>query len=159
LQLLNALQKVRGTESRGPKTETVACFDGQLGVKKPLRILLAEDNMVNQKVGLLMLTKLGYAGKLARNGREAVDLATAEEFDLVLMDIQMPEMDGVAAMRALREQLGVGCPYLVALTAEAMEGDRERFISQGFDAYLSKPLRPETLQEVLASVPARRQPT
>ena len=155
-QLLSALQKIRGLDHRGPKKESIERFDGQLGQRNPLRILLAEDNVVNQKVGLLMLTKLGYAGKLARNGREAVDLATAEEFDLVLMDIQMPEMDGIAAMRALHERLNGECPYLVALTAEAMEGDRERFISLGFDAYLSKPLRPEILQGVLASVPVRR---
>ena len=154
-QLLNALQKIRGLDNRGSKKESIERFDGQLASRKPLRILLAEDNVVNQKVGLLMLTKLGYSGKLARNGREAVEMATAEGFDLILMDIQMPEMDGVSAMRVLRERFNGECPFLVSLTAEAMEGDRERFISLGFDAYLSKPLRPETLQEILAAVPVR----
>ena len=154
-QLLQALRKIRGMDRKGAKIDSNELFDAGLAARHPLRILLAEDNAVNQKVGMLMLRKLGYGSKLARNGREAVELATREPFDLVLMDIQMPEMDGLHAMLALREKLNGSCPYLIALTAEAMEGDRERFISLGFDGYLSKPLRPETLQEVLAAIPSR----
>jgi PAS domain S-box-containing protein len=154
-QLLQALRKIRGLDRSGERIKHTEQFDAGLAARRPLRILLAEDNPVNQKVGLLMLKKLGYGSKLARNGREAVEMATRETFDLVLMDIQMPEMDGLHAMRALRQKLCERCPHLIVLTAEAMEGDRERFISLGFDGYLSKPLRPETLQEILLSVPLR----
>jgi CheY-like chemotaxis protein len=124
-----------------------------MALKNPLRILLAEDNPINQKVGLLMLSKLGYEADLARNGREAVKATERADYDLILMDIQMPEMDGVTAMRLLRDKHGDDCPFIVALTAEAMEGDREKFLSLGFNAYLSKPLRSEPLQEVLRIVP------
>jgi CheY-like chemotaxis protein len=82
---------------------------------------------------------------------EAVATAT---YDLVLMDIQMPEMDGIEAARLIRQQMDGRSPYLVALTAEALEGDRERFLASGFDAYLSKPLQAAPLQALLRSVPS-----
>ena len=153
--LLAALEKLRGNAKRGVRGRHADQFDGGLAREKPLRILLAEDNVINQKVGLLMLSKLGYRGDLATNGREAVEAAQRTEYDLILMDIQMPELDGMAAMRALREKFGSHAPYIVVLTAEAMEGDRERFLAMGFDDYLSKPLRPEDLQNVLRRVPSR----
>jgi signal transduction histidine kinase/DNA-binding response OmpR family regulator len=153
--LLAALEKLRGSAKRGARGRHVDQFDSGLARKKPLRILLAEDNVINQKVSLLMLSKLGYSGDLAQNGREAVEAAQRTEYDLILMDIQMPELDGMAAMRVLREKFGSQGPFIVVLTAEAMEGDRERFLAMGFDDYLSKPLRPEDLQNVLRKVPSR----
>ena len=120
----------------------------------PLRILLAEDNAINQKVGRKMLSKFGYASDLARNGREALKAAAETNYDLVLMDIQMPEMDGLEASRIMREQMGAQTPYLVALTAEALEGDRERFLANGFDNYLSKPLQAASLKDLLRAVPS-----
>jgi signal transduction histidine kinase/CheY-like chemotaxis protein len=154
-QLLNALQKLSGLDRRRAKDPGPQRLDSRMGLDKPLRILLTEDNPINQKVGLLMLSKMGYRGDLAKNGREAVDAAQRTNYDLVLMDIQMPEMDGVTAMTTMHEKLGANCPFIIALTAEAMEGDRERFLSAGFDAYLSKPLRPENLQEILRRLPQR----
>jgi len=79
---------------------------------------------------------------------------TATTYDLVLMDIQMPELDGIDAARLIREKMGPSAPYMVALTAEAMEGDRERFLASGFDNYLSKPLKADALQELLRAVPS-----
>jgi CheY-like chemotaxis protein len=152
-QLLSTLQKLGGTEGRRTKARNVDRFNSRMGMDKPLRILLAEDNAINQKVGLLMLSKLGYRGDLAKNGREAVEAAERTKYDLILMDIQMPEMDGLTAMTTLRAKLGSDCPFIIALTAEAMEGDRDRFITAGFDAYLSKPLRPQNLQAVLLTLP------
>ena len=128
-------------------------FDSRMAAEHPLRILLAEDNLINQKVGRKMLGQLSYTADLANNGREAVEAVAETNYDLVLMDIQMPEMDGLEAMRLIRERMGVRAPYLVALTAEALEGDRERFLASGFDNYLSKPLKASSLQELLLSVP------
>jgi signal transduction histidine kinase/DNA-binding response OmpR family regulator len=129
-------------------------FDSTMGAEHPLRILLAEDNAINQKVGRKMLEQLGYVSDLARNGREAVDAVRETTYDLVLMDIQMPEMDGQEAMRQIRADFNSHAPYLVALTAEALEGDRERFLASGFDNYLSKPLQAAALQELLRDVPS-----
>ena len=157
-QLLNALQKLGGLDGRRPKDMGVHRLDSRMALEKPLRILLAEDNAINQKVGLLMLSKMGYRGDLAKNGRQAVEAAELTKYDLILMDIQMPEMDGITAMTTLRTKQGESCPVIIALTAEAMEGDRERFLAAGFDAYLSKPLRPENLQEILRTLPARAVP-
>ena len=101
-----------------------------------------------------MLDQLGYTADLAANGREAVAALAETTYDLVLMDIQMPEMDGLEATRLIRAAMGPQAPYLVALTAEALEGDRERFLASGFDNYLSKPLQAAALQELLRSVPS-----
>jgi CheY-like chemotaxis protein len=129
-------------------------FDSTMGAEHPLRILLTEDNPINQKVGRKMLDQLGYNADLARNGREAVNALVDTTYDLVLMDIQMPEMDGVEATRLIRAAMGPQAPYIVALTAEALEGDRERFLASGFDNYLSKPLKADALQKLLRSVPS-----
>jgi signal transduction histidine kinase/DNA-binding response OmpR family regulator len=129
-------------------------FDSGLAAEKPLRILLAEDNPINQKVGRKMLGQLGYTIDLSKNGREEVEAVATATYDLVLMDIQMPEMDGIEAARLIRQQMDGRSPYLVALTAEALEGDRERFLASGFDAYLSKPLQAAPLQALLRSVPS-----
>jgi len=128
-------------------------FDSEMAAGHPLRILLAEDNAINQKVGRKMLGQLGYAADLARNGLEAVKAVAATTYDLVLMDIQMPELDGIDAAHLIREKMGAEAPFMVALTAEALEGDRERFLASGFDNYLSKPLKASALQELLRSVP------
>jgi len=150
--LLHALQRVTGTEVIESKKSSEKQFDGELAARHPLRILLAEDNSVNQKVGLKMLSQLGYTADLAVNGLKAVEAASNSMYDLILMDIQMPEMDGVEATCLVREKLGAKCSYIVALTAEALEGDRERFLSLGFDGYLSKPLRAQALQDTLKLV-------
>ncbi len=123
-----------------------------LAEKLPLRILLAEDNHINQKVGLALLSRLGYRADVAGNGLEAVDAVLRQTYDLVLLDIQMPEMDGIEAAQVMRKKLKDHCPLLVALTANAFPGAREKYLTQGFDDYLSKPLLPSTLRQLITRV-------
>jgi CheY-like chemotaxis protein len=116
-----------------------------------LQILLAEDNPVNQKLAIRLLEKRGHQVALVANGKDAVSAMEKRSYDLVLMDVQMPEMDGLEATRLLRErEQGSGSHQaVVAMTALAMKGDRERCIAAGMDGYLSKPIRPQELDEVL----------
>jgi CheY-like chemotaxis protein len=118
-------------------------------VKHPLRILLAEDNHINQKVAIALLARLGYRADVAGNGVEAVECVMRQPYDLVLLDIQMPEMDGIEAAAMMKKKLKDRCPRLVALTANAFAGAREQYLAQNFDDYLSKPLMPDLLQKVL----------
>ena len=127
---------------------------GPIGLKPmsdaiPLRILLAEDNHINQKVGLALLSRIGYRADVAGNGLEAVESVMRQPYDVVLMDIQMPEMDGLEAAAALRRKLGDKCPVLVALTANAFHGAREEYLAKGFDDYLSKPILPPALRQLI----------
>jgi CheY-like chemotaxis protein len=119
--------------------------------RKTLHILLAEDNLVNQKLATRLLEKRGHRVVLAVNGRRALSALEKTAYDLVLMDVQMPEMDGLEATQKLREReksTGKHQP-VVAMTALVMKGDRERCIAAGMDGYLSKPIRPQDLDEVL----------
>jgi len=120
-------------------------------VSQPLRILLAEDNLFNQKVAMGMLERLGHALTIANNGREAVATFSKERFDLVLMDIQMPEMDGFEATSLIRQQQqqsGTKVP-IIAMTAHAMTGDREKCLNAGMDDYISKPISRDELAKVI----------
>jgi CheY-like chemotaxis protein len=121
-------------------------------MNRRLRVLLADDNPTNRKLVELLLAQQRHRVTIASNGREAVDRAAAQRFDLVLMDVQMPEMDGFQATAAIREReraAGVHTP-IIAMTAHAMAGDRERCLGAGMDAYLSKPLRPDDLLTTIA---------
>jgi two-component system sensor histidine kinase/response regulator len=127
----------------------------------PARILLAEDNLVNQRVAVHILQRRGFTVEIANNGLEAVDWHARETFDLVLMDVQMPEMDGleaVAAIRAREAQTGRRTP-IVALTAHAMVEDRERCLAAGMDAYLSKPIAAASLYQVIEDLLDSRKTT
>jgi CheY-like chemotaxis protein len=124
-----------------------------------LRILLAEDNIINRELATGILTRRGHSLVHAVNGREAVDVACAGTFDLIFMDVQMPEMDGFEATRRIRalEQADGGHPTpIVAMTAHAMTGDRERCLAAGMDDYISKPLDKIALFALLARVAASR---
>ncbi len=119
---------------------------------RKFHILVAEDNAINQAVIMRVLVKMGHTAVLAQNGKEALARATSEKFDVVFMDVQMPEMDGLAATAAIREAekaTGTHLP-VVAMTAHAMKGDRERCLEAGMDGYVSKPLRFGDIEKALA---------
>jgi CheY-like chemotaxis protein len=121
---------------------------------RTLNLLLAEDNLVNQKLAVRILEKRGHSVTVAANGALAVEFVKKKKFDLVLMDVQMPEMDGLEATGLIREyekETGEHIP-IVALTAHAMKGDRERCLSAGMDFYVSKPIQPQELLEVIDSL-------
>ena len=149
-QLHNTLVSLfSGLPGEGAASQPVTPFDATLGVRHPLRILLAEDNLVNPKVALKILERLGYRADVANNGLQVLSALEQNAYDLVLMDIQMPEMDGVAATDAIVRRYGAHRPRIVALTAHALEGDREFYLSAGMDDYLSKPVQVEALVAVL----------
>jgi signal transduction histidine kinase/CheY-like chemotaxis protein len=135
-------------------------LDPDMAVRHPLRILLAEDNVVNQKLALRLLQQMGYRADLASNGIEAVESVQRQTYDVVLMDVQMPDMDGLEASRKInarwRQQER---PRIIAMTANAMQGDRDMCLAAGMDDYLTKPIRVERLVEALNQVPARRDRT
>jgi len=121
-----------------------------------LRVLLAEDNTVNQKLAVKLLEKRGHSVVVAGNGREALETISRESFDVVLMDVQMPEMDGFEATRRIceREQTTGDHVPIIAMTAHAMKGDREKCLAAGMDGYISKPLRPSELFDSVESLAA-----
>ena len=121
-----------------------------------MKILLAEDNPVNQKLALRLLERMGYHADVAGNGLEAIAAIEGSVYDVVLMDVQMPELDGLEATRRIRARWpGAAGPRIVAMTANAMEGDRETCLAAGMDDYVSKPIRPETLGAALTATTRR----
>ncbi len=132
-------------------------LDPEHAANHPLRILLVEDNVVNQKLATRLLGRMGYAADLAGNGIEAIEAVGRQRYDLVLMDVQMPEMDGLEATRNIVEQVPLpDRPWIVAMTANAMDGDRERCIEAGMNGYISKPIRVEELVAALLGTPPMR---
>jgi CheY-like chemotaxis protein len=120
--------------------------------EQTLRILLAEDNVINQKVALKMLSRMGYRADVAGNGLEVLDALMRQPYDVVLMDVQMPEMDGLQATRLVRQQWPIARqPRIIAMTANAMEGDREVCLAAGMNDYVSKPVHFEELRLALAA--------
>ncbi|MCO5167275.1 MAG: ATP-binding protein [Planctomycetes bacterium] len=130
-----------------------------LAAAHPLKVLVAEDNVVNQQVILRLLGRLGYAADVVGDGREVLDALSRRRYDVVLMDVQMPGMDGLEAARRITRAAPDGRPWLVALTAGAMHGDRERCLEAGMDDYVSKPVRIEELQAALVRCERRRRPS
>jgi signal transduction histidine kinase/DNA-binding response OmpR family regulator/HPt (histidine-containing phosphotransfer) domain-containing protein len=134
-----------------PVPERLELIDSRLAQHLPLRILLAEDNVVNQKVGLLLLQRLGYRADVVSNGLEVLEALRRQPYDVVLMDVQMPQLDGLAAtQRICQEWSPPQRPRLIALTANAMQGDREMCLSAGMNDYISKPLRLQELARALS---------
>jgi len=123
-----------------------------------LRVLLVEDNAVNRLLATRLLEKRGHRVAVATNGREALDALENESYDLIFMDVQMPEIDGIEATVAIREREKANGNHqpIIALTAHAMKGDEERCLNAGMDGYLSKPIRPQELDEILEKYVARR---
>ena len=148
--LFDALVSVLGFRPAAPAARAPAApeaaFDAEMGKRIPLRILLTEDNATNQKLALRVLERLGYRADVAANGLEALIALERQRYDLVLMDIQMPELDGLEATRQIRLRWGDQIPpFVIAMTANAMEGDREACLAAGMNDYISKPIRVDAL--------------
>ncbi len=126
-----------------------SAFEGDLGERHPLRILLAEDNVVNQKVARRLLRQLSYRVDVVANGIEAIEAVRRQPYDLVLMDVQMPEMNGLEATRRIRADDAIQQPRIVAMTAAAMRGDQQEGLDAGMDDYLLKPVEVKDLMDVL----------
>ncbi|MGB0712171.1 MAG: response regulator [Gammaproteobacteria bacterium] len=150
-QLFNVLQQVLlgSGAADGPKSNNSTVIDPGMAKNHPLRILLVEDNLVNQQVCRLMLSQFGYQIQVADNGMDAVHACSQNTFDLVLMDLQMPVMDGKTATGEIIRRFPDDRPRIVALTANALPGDREACLAAGMDDYLSKPIKPRDLVQLL----------
>ncbi len=155
-QLYNTLIEVfagepgKRLELRHEQPET-SDFDKDMGKRLPLRILLAEDNSINQQLALLTLKRLGYRADVAENGLETLDACQRHPYDVILMDIQMPKMDGMEATQRIRQELSADAqPHIIAVTANAMQGDREQCLAAGVDDYISKPFEVQELVEALS---------
>ncbi len=124
-------------------------------VRHSERVLIAEDNAVNQKVALFILAKLGYRADVAANGKEVLEALRRQPYDVILMDVHMPEMDGLEATRRIRQADAPDRPWIIALTANAMYGDRELCLAAGMDDYISKPIKPEEMATALGRAKPR----
>jgi signal transduction histidine kinase/CheY-like chemotaxis protein/HPt (histidine-containing phosphotransfer) domain-containing protein len=156
-QLYNALLDVLGAPARpiaAPEVTPPSLAD--TAKRMPLRILVAEDNPLNQQLALLLLETMGYRADVAANGVEALKAVERDRYDVVLMDVQMPEMDGLEASRRIHERLASRRPHIIAATANAMQDERERCLAAGMDDYLSKPIRLEALAAALRRAGTRR---
>ncbi len=139
-----------------PSAPTKPGIDAQMAARHPLRILLAEDNVVNQKLALRLLQQMGYRADVASNGVEAIECVARQRYDVILMDVQMPEMDGLEASRRITQRWAANQrPRIVAMTANAMQGDREVCLAAGMDDYVTKPIRVDALVQALNHVKAR----
>jgi two-component system, sensor histidine kinase and response regulator len=152
-ELREAIARVLGAREQSGAIPLVTRYSLQ-DARDPdtvLRVLVAEDNQVNQRLAVRMLEKRGHRVTVAGNGREALDALVKDTFDLVFMDVQMPEMDGFEATAGIRanEKGTARHQTVIALTAHAMKGDRERCMASGMDDYLSKPIRPKELDKIL----------
>jgi CheY-like chemotaxis protein len=146
LHRLDTVAQVARTQGTEETTNPQPTVDPNMATHYPLRILLVEDNFTNQKVAQRMLMRLGYSADVAVNGIEAVNAVRRQPYDLILMDVQMPEMDGLEATRHIRADLTiVPQPYIIAMTAAAMTLDRDQCLAAGMDDFLAKPTRLEEL--------------
>jgi CheY-like chemotaxis protein len=152
--LYAAILETVGSPIPVPVASPVSGFDHELAIRHPLQILVAEDNATNQFVVRSLLGRFGYQPDFAGNGRLALEAIAQRAYDLVLMDVQMPEMDGITATKNLLARTGPGPrPRIVATTANATEDDRQVCFDAGMDDYLSKPINLEKLKEVLLRCP------
>jgi len=150
LEKLLGETKYKGKKRVASKTKIATEYSIREDMKHSVRILLAEDNPINQKLAVAILTKAGYQVEVANNGQEAVDKYTAspDDFDLILMDVQMPEMNGLEATRIIREK-GFETVPIIAMTAQAMKGDREICLDAGMNDYIAKPIKRNIMFEII----------
>ena len=151
-----AVATVLGTTLEDAAEGAASALDEELASRHPLRILLAEDNVVNQKLAIRLLEKLGYRADIAGNGLEALEALERQTYDLLLSDVQMPEMDGLETTRQILQRWPAGeRPWIIAMTAEAMSGDRERCLAAGMNDYVAKPIRVDELVAAIKRTPRR----
>jgi len=153
-QLFDAVLNVLATKDQQLHEVPLVTRHTLREARQNLRILLAEDNVVNQVLVCRLLEKHGHSVVVANNGRNAIEELEKEKFDLVLMDVSMPEMDGFEAVAAIRAKEGAAQTHIpiVAMTAHALKGDREHCLAAGMDAYISKPVQPKELFEIIKSL-------
>ena len=160
--LLNALVSLFAAPGTAvqvkPNVAPRTALDSDMAARLPLRILLADDHMTNQKLARMLLARLGYRADVASNGVEVLEALRVQAYDVILMDIEMPEMDGMEATRRVHEEWGERAPRIVAMTANAMRGDRDKYLSMGMDQYISKPIRVAALVRALESVAGKVTP-
>jgi CheY-like chemotaxis protein/HPt (histidine-containing phosphotransfer) domain-containing protein len=150
-QLLDALCRALSVQvQREKKAPSAPTLDRDLARRLPLRLLLADDNPINQKVGLSVLQKLGYQADIASNGVEVLKALEQKAYDILFLDVQMPEMDGLEAARQIHQRWAADKrPRIIAMTGNALMGDREKCLQAGMDDYISKPVRVGDLQSAL----------
>lgn len=150
-QLRGVLEEIMGRQQLVANAETaVPAANDLVEFRSHLHILLAEDNTINQKVALRMLERLGHKARVVANGLEVLAALAERPYDIILMDVQMPEMDGLSATQQIRQNKAIRHqPYIIALTANALKGDRERLLAAGMNDYLSKPVRLEDLSAAI----------
>jgi CheY-like chemotaxis protein len=153
-QLFDAILDILSTKDQQAQQAPLVTRHSLREACPNLRVLLAEDNVVNQVLATRLLEKHGHSVVVASNGREALEELEKQKFDLVVMDVSMPEMDGFEATAAIREKEGVTGAHIpiIAMTAHAMKGDRERCLAAGMDAYISKPIQPSELYRAIKTV-------
>jgi hypothetical protein len=152
--LLGSIRVALGVQKPASAATPVAA--GIAASSLSLRILLAEDNVVNQRVAMTMLGKMGHGITLARNGLEALEQWRQKDFDLILMDVQMPEMTGLEATRQIRREEASGTHVpIVAMTASAMSEDRDHCLAAGMDDFISKPVSSKVIEEIITATFSR----
>jgi CheY-like chemotaxis protein len=157
-QLYESLVRVvSGAKPEARKSPAPSKLDPALAARLPLRVLLCDDNVINQKVAVRLLQQMGYKPTIAASGAEALNALDRQPYDLIFMDVMMPEMDGLEATRQIRDKQRDRSKFpnykspivIVAMTASAMTGDREKCLAAGMDDYLSKPVRPEDVRTIV----------
>jgi CheY-like chemotaxis protein/nitrogen-specific signal transduction histidine kinase len=166
-QLRDVLSRaLSGAKPTAPLAPANAKLDPTLASRLPLRVLLCDDNIINQKVASRLLQQMGYRADLAANGIEALAALDRQTYDLIFMDVMMPEMGGLEATRLIRERQRLGsqfpnykpCIIIVAMTANAMQGDREKCLAAGMDDYIAKPVRLEDIRNIVERWAAKARP-
>ena len=156
-QLHEVLSRVISGSKPAVRKANVSKLDPALSARLPLRVLLCDDNLINQKVAMRLLSQMGYKSEIANNGVECLRALEEKPFDVIFMDVQMPEMDGLEATRRIRQlQSQRGAKgffnqqiFIIAMTANAMSGDRDKCLNAGMDDYLAKPIRPEDIRTMV----------